>query len=343
MAARDGGYDAGGNAVRLSPHFRFASVTFATAAALSGCGVNAPSAAALPLQPAPLAGRAAGSSSWMLPEAKGEDLLYVSDNWIKGQVFVFSYPGGKRVGTIGGLNMPSGECVDQRGDVWVVNLSPEEIVEYAHGGTTPIATLADPVEGFGCAIDPSSGDLAVASLDPAQVAVYKDAAGTPTIYSDSNVAGFFFCAYDNRGDLFVDSANARHALAELPKGGTEIITIAYPDNSPLGNMQWDGQYLAVEERINGNRGPATIDRVQIAGTTAAIIGSVHLYGNRDKQDGNGVQFWVQNGHIVEPIPSRPGADRTVSIWDYPAGGKAIASFRARHSMSLTGTVVSLKQ
>ena len=86
MAAGEGVGNAGGNVVRLSPNFCFASVAFASAVALSACGgVNAPSTTPVPLQ-ASAAGRAAGGSSWMLPEAKSEDLLYVSDSWATGKV-----------------------------------------------------------------------------------------------------------------------------------------------------------------------------------------------------------------------------------------------------------------
>ncbi len=98
----------------------------------------------------------------MLPEARGESLAYVSDSGTTGLVYVFSYPTGKRVGTLTGFYFPTGECVDKHGDVWVLNMSPEVIVEYAHGGTSPIATLDDPVGGFSC----STRRPAISQLPP---------------------------------------------------------------------------------------------------------------------------------------------------------------------------------
>ena len=63
-------------------------------------------------------------------------------------------------------NSPYGECVDKAGDVFVAdfggNTGTPAILEYAHGGTKPIATLSDP--GYypeSCSIDPTTGNLAV--------------------------------------------------------------------------------------------------------------------------------------------------------------------------------------
>ncbi|HXO17423.1 MAG TPA: hypothetical protein VN909_04575, partial [Candidatus Dormibacteraeota bacterium] len=242
-------------------------IAAAAAAMLSGCGFGSSPAGAFAAAGAPgVASQASASraGSWMLPEARGESLVYVSDTWDIGLVYVFSYPGGKHVGTLTGFYNPTGECVDKHGDVWVLNMSPEVIVEYAHGGTSPIATLDDPVGGFSCSIDATTGNLAIDSVDPAKVAVYANAAGTPTVYTYSGAASLASCAYDGSGNLFIDSSNASRPFAELPKGGNSFVEIKYPNDAPLGNMQWDGRYLAVQERTHGNQGPITIDRVQVA-------------------------------------------------------------------------------
>ncbi len=329
---------------RLSACSALAAIILATT--MSGCA-GADSAASLfgdTTGASKLATRG-HAGSWMLPEARGENLLYVSDNWSVGLVYVFAYPGGKHVGTLTGFSFPTGECIDKRGDVWVLNVSPEEVIEFAHGGTTPIATLDNPIGGFSCSIDPTSGDLAVSS-DNSEVAIYKNAAGTPTIYTYSGAADLFSCAYDGRGNLFIDSPNAPHPFAELPKGGNTFIPIKYPNDAPLLNMQWDGRYLAVQEEINGidaNRGPAKIARVQVVGSTATIVGTTLLYGNRNKQEGSAVQFWIEGDRITEPTPGRGGADPVVETWKYPAGGTHVAAERARHSYFLLGVAVSPKR
>jgi hypothetical protein len=63
-----------------------------------------------------------------------------------------------------GFNDPLGECIDKAGDVWIVNALAGQILEYAHGGTSPIATLSDSLymAGF-CSVSARTGDLAVAS------------------------------------------------------------------------------------------------------------------------------------------------------------------------------------
>ena len=58
----------------------------------------------------------------MLPEAKGETLLYVSDPHRR-KVFVYSYPQGKLVGMLEGFGTPQQECVDVSGDVWVTDFA----------------------------------------------------------------------------------------------------------------------------------------------------------------------------------------------------------------------------
>jgi sugar lactone lactonase YvrE len=98
----------------------------------------------------------------MLPEAKSEDLLYVANTGSNssrdcGSVTIYTYPQGKLVGKLKGFNRPNGLCVDKAGDVFVANFSGETMVEYVHGDTKPIETLADDGTPNGCAIDPTTG------------------------------------------------------------------------------------------------------------------------------------------------------------------------------------------
>ncbi|MGA9275093.1 MAG: hypothetical protein WBV67_16560, partial [Candidatus Cybelea sp.] len=71
----------------------------------------------------------ARTTSWMLPEAVSEDLLYVTNY---STVMVFTYPAGKHVGTLKGFYSNVGECVDANGDVFVTNFKPVAVYEYAH-------------------------------------------------------------------------------------------------------------------------------------------------------------------------------------------------------------------
>ncbi|MGB8907824.1 MAG: hypothetical protein WCC84_03655 [Candidatus Cybelea sp.] len=56
--------------------------------------------------------RADHRTSWMAPDARRKDLLYISDE--TGDVYVFSYPRGELKGTLTGFADPQGECVDKR-------------------------------------------------------------------------------------------------------------------------------------------------------------------------------------------------------------------------------------
>ena len=135
------------------------------------------------------------SRSWMAPDAKAKDLLYVTNAGYD-EVLVYSYPQYKLVGTLTGFYfVPDGVCTDKKGNVWIVNNSAQENVEYKHGGTSQIASLSDP--GYYptiCSVDPTTGNLAVANKEtigssPQQgnVAIYAHAKGTPKLYADSEL------------------------------------------------------------------------------------------------------------------------------------------------------------
>jgi len=60
----------------------------------------------------------------------------------------------------------TGLCVDAQGNVFVPTWQGESgtrgyVYEFAHGGSTPIATLSDPGGAFGCSVDLTTGNLAV--------------------------------------------------------------------------------------------------------------------------------------------------------------------------------------
>jgi hypothetical protein len=69
-------------------------------------------------------------------------------------VDVFAYPDGKKVGELTGFYSPFGICIDKSQDVWITNYSPPQVVEYQHGGTSPISKLSVPEWPTGCAFDP---------------------------------------------------------------------------------------------------------------------------------------------------------------------------------------------
>lgn len=312
------------NAARLA-------LSIGAAVLFAGCGASQ----------APIGAQGASwSESWMLPDTASQDLLYVSDDGTN-KVYVFAYPGGKKVGVLAGFSVPRGECVDSAGDVWIVNQNPAEVIEYAHGGSAPIATLSVPGSSpQGCAIDPATGNLAVTSQGD-QVSVYAGAQGTPTTYTDADVGGFGFCSYDNGGNLFIGAGSTRDGvLVELPVGSGQFVTMVFkpkPKHLHISGVQWDGRHLAVGGVSQQHHKPAVIYRVQISGDVATVEGITKLSSRNDAPVF--AQFWIEGGTVAQS--SDRGVD--IGVWHYPDGGNPEKLIRNSGRRYLWGTAVSLAQ
>jgi hypothetical protein len=299
----------------------------AAAALLSACGSGATPNAAAPLgpervaQPATIAARVTHpvalqpdrSPSWMDPAAAKGSLLYISD-MVRGRVYAYAYPSGKRAGSLTGFYQPQGVCADGNGNVWVVNTGTAQVIEYAHGGTAPIATLDDPNQNpVGCAIDPKNGNLAVSNLSdirggPGSISLYKKAQGTPKLYRSKAFQNLYFLGYDSAGNLFVDGIAVHKgyfALGEMAHGSKTIATVRLsgPTIAFPGGVQSDGTNMAIGDQVG-----AVV--YQISGTTvesstplekACIVG----------------QFVISGGKIVAPNLCTSG---NALFYNYPAGG-----------------------
>jgi len=255
------------------------------------------------------------------------DLLYVSNS---DKVAVFSYPAGKKHQILTGLVTPSGLCSDAAGDVFITDFGGQSIVEYAHGGAAPVATLNDRYEEPNdCAIDPVTGNLAVANID-GSVSIYKQAKGKPEKHVARKLPYMLYLTYDDRGDLFVDGEDAEFenfVLVELPAGSKNFKTIAL-DRTPAfpGGIQWDGQYLAVADQDYPH-----IFRFAISGDYGTTQSVVTLNGAADIGE-----FWDLGSSIVVADM----VNRDVSVWNYPGGGDAtmiIAGFREPLGVTLSNT------
>ncbi len=308
----------------------------AAAAMLAGCGGSQPPGA-MP-QTFAIATHADRGKSWMLPEAKSQDLLYVSRN-SPGEVSVYSYPKGKLMGNLTDIAGAFGLCTDAKGDVFAISTENQLIYEYAHAGTKPIATLDD--EGNspnGCAVDPSSGNLAVAGggLSNANFAIYQNAQGTPTVYKDGNAERFTFCTYDSNGNLFAGGS----VLIELPNGSSSFVEIPVQGIHEFAapGIQWDGSYIALQGTADSKKGPGTIYQIQVSGSTATIVNEMNLIDRINKNPFLGAQFWIGNGTIVNP----ESTNRNVGLWRYPKGGKAYHTVKASEKGGLMYAVTVSK-
>jgi hypothetical protein len=306
---------------------------------LAGCGGSVQIAAPQPGLASASERSAGRSATWMRPLASG-DLLYVSDNGA-GNVYVFLYPNGVLSETLTGLGGPVGECVDKTGDVWIGTQTPPEMIEYSHGGTTPIATLNDnagvPV---GCAVDPTTGNLAVGNSD--NVAIYANARGNPTTYTDSDLGSFTNCTYDRKGDLFVDGDSST-IIAELGKGSNKLSNLTLSKAISPVSMQWNLGNLVIRDDRGGSHGPTMIDRFKVSGTTALYLNSTLLTGLRNRKPTTGVQYWIQGQKIIGPGHSGANLSRIVEIWRYPGGGRPTKVLRPPGAYILWGAVVSPAQ
>jgi hypothetical protein len=315
---------------------RWALCICAPAALLAGCGGSQPpigAPGAMPLS-SQIATHAKRGGSWMLPEAKSEDLLYVSDDE-RQDVAVYSYPGGKLVGVLSHhIYAPAGECVDRQGDVFVIDNGPSQILEYAHGGIRPIARLSNSAYHMGnCSVDPTTGNLAVANgycisscyTYDGNIAVYTAAQGKPTYYNDRRISNPYYCTYDSRGNLFfsgkMDSSYPL-LLAELVRGRNTFKNIEVGQIGPEAPVFWYRGLLDI-----GNRS-TTIAQFKIKGRRGINVGSISI------DDASQVyQFSIFRNTIIA------SSGRAVSFWKYPSGGMPTKTISEKLE-SPSGVVVS---
>jgi hypothetical protein len=288
------------------------------AALLAGCGMPVPREVA---QSSGISSPTARGTSWMLPQAKSSDLLYVS-NQGNNTVTVYGYQSRKLVGTLNGFSSPAGLCTDAAGDVWVTNQGKHDVIEYAHNGTKPIKTLKDGREQpLGCSIDKTTGNLAVLNAD--DVVAYPDASGSPTLYKGGGVYGDYALGYGAHGDLLVDGGSYDSsnliAFAQLPLGMTHLRQVVLSKKlqwAPPTFVQWDGQFWAV--------GASHLDWFKIAGKTGRLEGHTVL-----SPSSSIAQFFIAavdggsgRGNQVVVTEDDP---YKVEFFQYPAGGEPFAS------------------
>jgi hypothetical protein len=306
-------------------------VAFAAVAMLAACSTSSPS----------LTGAAFGSRNASPLSGSAGELLYVTD-WYDGKIFIFAYPGGTPMGTIADAQYPLGLCSDIGGNVWVTNFgaASNQIVEYAHGGTTPIATLNDPGEDpRSCSIDPTTGNLAVANSEPGDVVVYTR--GTPQPY-DPQLNYPIAVAYDDKGNLFVDGYHIQSGplfrLSVLPAGAAQFQHLKVESALGVpGSLQWDGTDLAVGDSEH----PNTIYRLKVANKFKhAVLDSTVTLNGPVKQSAEGVQFWMGGGTLIMPFGAQHYVNN-VGFWNYPAGGDYVSRLKGLGPAELSGVTVSV--
>jgi hypothetical protein len=246
-------------------------------------------------------------------------LLYVSDAGTN-DVQIYSYPQGQPVGTITGFDQPQGECVDGKGNVFVTNTQASTILEFAHGGTTPIATFSDPGQfPVACAISSLTGQLAVSnafdtSFATSSVSVFAKGSTTKSkTYVNPLFWESYFMSYDNQNNLYVDGLVTggyfTFGLAELSKATWTPVSLDTTINWP-GSVVWSKTSLAVGDQEYMPTESA-VYQFQLGTSGGQLAGTTVLDGSCDI-----TQFYVLNSMLTGADACKPGA----SEYLYPAGG-----------------------
>jgi hypothetical protein len=302
-------------------------------ALLGGCGGSQPpiGAPGTMRQTTAIATHADRGKSWILPEAKSEDLIYAVGGC--GGTCVLSYPRGKLVGELIGV-YGYADCSDGNGNVFISERT--EVVEFAHGGTTPTATFNVTYTPVGCSVDTESGNLAV--VNGGFVAVFP--AGSRNAIYYNTLLDAHFCGYDNGGNLFVSGYDGETSgLSELAKGtgSFENLTLDQSVGAP-GQVQWDGQYLTYE---SDNAAQTTISRLSISGSSTEVAGQTRLKKVRRWLE----QSWIYKDSVIAPYSNRGAHGNILGIWKYPGGSSinVVTKFGDydRKTFSFTGATISI--
>jgi hypothetical protein len=293
---------------------RHFALSISAAALLTSCaGWQPPIGAPGGISGTPAATAYAGrGKSWMNPQARHQDLLYVSDDGTR-SVDVLGYRSGKVLGQLTGFSHPAGECIDRKGNVFIIDALGEGVYEYARGGTTLLNTLSGLYHPYACSADPKSDTLAV--VYETGLAVYQNESGTPALYpictgSCLDYSDALGVAYDNHSNLFVHyqyhvgSGSQGYTVfaiyALTPSGLTRVYNWGNCEGC-IGTLAWDGKDLAL------GIGNGTIIRIAEAGWHE--VGEVYISG------GGADQFSIYRGTLIWPWD----LEGTVYFYTYPGG------------------------
>jgi hypothetical protein len=212
------------------------------------------------------------------------------------------------------------------------------MLEYAHGGTSPIKTLDDSYgEPNGCAVNPKTGDLAVTNFEGGasgygSLVVYANASGGGTFYSVGATALVWPPVYDKDANLFFETQNEttrQTYLLELTSESSTLATISLPGSvaiySPSGTT-WDGKFVGVTDEEYKGGETEGLYRVSVAGSTATLVGQADYTDScystytlvvqpivyKDKFIGG--NFWCYYDSLYH-----------LNYWNYKSGGNPVRS------------------
>lgn len=313
----------------------------AAAILFAGCSGSQSAGPQLPAVQAPTirnqkSGDAATTSGDLLYLSYGSCSYFILFD-CNAEVAVYTFPGGQQIGAWNSVGLAYGECADGAGNVYVTYINStysggsgvDEILKFAHGSTSPVATLTDQAgPPVACSVDPISGDLAVVNGNDGTATgtllIYRDASGSPTTYTYPEII-FSSVSYDDKGNVFVDGSTqnrrrpSRFALAKLPKGGNSFQKITLKKQvSDAAELDWDGKYLTTGPEYNG---ASEIYRFRIRGSSGRFVDDILLRRTRRRAID---QYLIAGNKIIAAYSWKPcnaicGFEGTTGIWHYPSG------------------------
>lgn len=292
-----------------------------------------------------LATPAGRRASWMLPDAtRIKRLLYLSNDG--DAVYVYDYANGKQVGELTGFDRTAGECVDANGDVYIADFAGGDVVEYARGGTKPLATYITNGSAIGCAVD-KKNDLAAANLyvfsssRPGGICLWKRGKGKPTCITGSGPCFYVFPpGYDDKGNvIFEGEGDIATGVCAVLSGSSQMTTLQYDGASCCGGgVTWDGKFIAVtDEVVVGSSVQTTIAQTTLSGTTLTIQTQTPLSDTCGADGGVQVSAPFIVGAKNTPVNDKQGSvliggnlacksSSGLAFWHYPKGGDPYKSF-----------------
>jgi hypothetical protein len=279
----------------------------------------------------------AHGSSWMLPQKKNSVLIYAAGS---DDVYVYDYSDGKLVGTLTGIGADGG-CVDAKGDIYMAEFSNGEVVEFAHGGKTPINTYSPGGEPIGCSVD-SKGDLAVSSFSPGEAIVF--AGGNPkegATYSGACTYQWTM-GYDRSGNLIGvgETSSGGRAYCALLSGATSISSLSFSGTIDFpGGTMWDGKYIALGDQEAGGSFNTGIYPATLTGSTLSPVGSEITFTDTCDNDYTDIVDPFIVGKKNTPVNKQQGkvvvgtnswctgsGSAGIEFWHYPKGGNPFKTY-----------------
>jgi hypothetical protein len=322
----------------------------------AGCGQQLSPARSAGIVPGPArvhhAAHPDRGPSWMRSDAPAKKALIYASDADTNDVYVYDYGKGTQVGTLTGFDDPGPQCVDRKGDVFVLDIGNYTTVEYKHGGTKIIKTYQnDGTDAVGCSVD-AQEDLAITNQIPGQITVYAHGTGSGATYTQSACNYMWPAGYDGSGNLYMEGvSNSGVEVCELPAGATQMQQVSLSGvfiNFP-GSVQWDGKYITLtDQEFQGVYNTGIYEATESASGNLSAFGGTELIANC-----NGNYTEVLEPYIVgqknAPINHKEGKtivggnaqcyDAGVSYWPYPMGGSPSKSFGA---YNVQGISVSFK-